>query len=93
MLLQLWSVELSQQSNEMLELQRSRMREEIREYKFRESRLLQDYTELEEENISLQKLVSTLKQNQVNMIHSYIVPLLALVKSMLLYIWDIYTYP
>ena len=49
----------------MLELQRSRMREEIREYKFREARLLQDYTELEEENISLQKLTSTLKQNQV----------------------------
>ncbi|KAK2848589.1 hypothetical protein Q5P01_008423 [Channa striata] len=53
------------ESNEMLELQCCRMREEIREYKFRESRLLQDYTELEEENISLQKLVSTLKQNQV----------------------------
>nr|XP_061809171.1 protein bicaudal D homolog 1-like [Nerophis lumbriciformis] len=53
------------ESNEMLELQRSRMREEVREYKFRESRLIQDYTELEEENISLQKLVSTLKQNQV----------------------------
>ncbi|XP_051546697.1 protein bicaudal D homolog 1-like isoform X2 [Myxocyprinus asiaticus] len=53
------------ESNEMLELQRNRMREEIREYKFREARLLQDYTELEEENISLQKLVSTLKQNQV----------------------------
>ncbi|XP_049422403.1 protein bicaudal D homolog 1-like isoform X2 [Epinephelus fuscoguttatus] len=53
------------ESNEMLELQRSRMREEVREYKFRETRLLQDYTELEEENISLQKLVSTLKQNQV----------------------------
>ncbi|XP_008288538.1 protein bicaudal D homolog 1-like [Stegastes partitus] len=53
------------ESNEMLELQRSRMREEIREYKFRESRLLQDYSELEEENISLQKLVSTLRQNQV----------------------------
>ncbi|KAL3979114.1 thioredoxin reductase (NADPH) [Sarotherodon galilaeus] len=53
------------ESNEMLELQRTRMREEIREYKFRESRLLQDYTELEEENISLQKLVSTLKQSQV----------------------------
>ncbi|KAM6937571.1 protein bicaudal D homolog 1 isoform 2-T2 [Xenentodon cancila] len=51
--------------NEMLELQRSRMREEIKEYKFRETRLLQDYTELEEENITLQKLVSTLKQNQV----------------------------
>ncbi|KAK6319988.1 hypothetical protein J4Q44_G00090950 [Coregonus suidteri] len=53
------------ESNEKLELQRSRMREEIREYKFREARLLQDYTELEEENITLQKLVSTLKQNQV----------------------------
>lgn len=50
----------------MLDLQRNRMREEIKEYKFRESRLLQDYTELEEENITLQKLVSTLKQNQVN---------------------------
>uniref|UniRef100_H3CP55 Bicaudal D homolog 1a n=1 Tax=Tetraodon nigroviridis TaxID=99883 RepID=H3CP55_TETNG len=57
--------ELREQSQEMLELQRCRMREEIREYKDRESRLLQDYTELEEENISLQKLVSTLKQNQV----------------------------
>nr|XP_020458665.1 protein bicaudal D homolog 1-like isoform X3 [Monopterus albus] len=54
-----------QESNEMLELQRSRMREEIKEYKFRETRLLQDYTELEEENITLQKLVSTLKQSQV----------------------------
>lgn len=54
------------QANEMLELQRSRMREEIKEYKFRETRLLQDYTELEEENITLQKLVSTLKQSQVS---------------------------
>ncbi|CAJ1057158.1 protein bicaudal D homolog 1 isoform X2 [Xyrichtys novacula] len=53
------------ESNEMQELQRSRMREEIKEYKFRETRLLQDYTELEEENITLQKLVSTLKQSQV----------------------------
>uniref|UniRef100_A0A670K1P6 BICD cargo adaptor 1 n=1 Tax=Podarcis muralis TaxID=64176 RepID=A0A670K1P6_PODMU len=52
-------------SNEMAELQRIRMKDEIREYKFREARLLQDYTELEEENITLQKLVSTLKQNQV----------------------------
>ncbi|KAG8438652.1 hypothetical protein GDO86_005007 [Hymenochirus boettgeri] len=53
------------ETNEILELQRIRMKDEIREYKFRESRLLQDYTELEEENITLQKLVSTLKQNQV----------------------------
>lgn len=55
------------QANETLELQRTRMREEIKEYKFRETRLLQDYTELEEENITLQKLVSTLKQSQVRM--------------------------
>ncbi|KAJ3596683.1 hypothetical protein NHX12_003087, partial [Muraenolepis orangiensis] len=53
------------ENNDILEVQRSRMREEIKEYKFREARLLQDYTELEEENITLQKLVSTLKQNQV----------------------------
>ncbi|CAL8355433.1 unnamed protein product [Lota lota] len=53
------------ENNDLLEVQRSRMREEIKEYKFREGRLLQDYTELEEENISLQKLVSTLRQNQV----------------------------
>uniref|UniRef100_A0A8C0X995 BICD cargo adaptor 1 n=1 Tax=Castor canadensis TaxID=51338 RepID=A0A8C0X995_CASCN len=56
---------LSESNNEMVELQRIRMKDEIREYKFREARLLQDYTELEEENITLQKLVSTLKQNQV----------------------------
>jgi len=49
------------------------MREEIREYKFRETRLLQDYTELEEENITLQKLVSTLKQNQVCYLQTLIV--------------------
>ncbi|KAJ8002891.1 hypothetical protein DPEC_G00163660 [Dallia pectoralis] len=55
----------SAHTTEMLELQRSRMTDEIREFKFREARLLQDYTELEEENITLQKLVSTLKQNQV----------------------------
>ncbi|KAM9753092.1 protein bicaudal D homolog 1 isoform 2-T2 [Menidia menidia] len=53
------------ESNEILEQQRGRMREEIKECKFRETRLLQDYTELEEENITLQKLVSTLKQSQV----------------------------
>lgn len=54
------------QTIEMLELQKNRMRDEIKEYKFRETRLLQDYTELEEENITLQKLVSTLKQSQVS---------------------------
>ncbi|XP_030069745.1 protein bicaudal D homolog 1 [Microcaecilia unicolor] len=53
------------ENNEILELQRIRMKDEMRENKFREARLLQDYSELEEENITLQKLVSTLKQNQV----------------------------
>lgn len=54
-----------QQNCEMVELQRNQLRDDIKEYKFRESRLLQDYTELEEENISLQKQVSVLKQSQV----------------------------
>lgn len=50
----------------MVELQRARLRDDVREYKIRESRLLQDYTELEEENITLQKQVSLLKQGQVS---------------------------
>lgn len=51
----------------MVELQRNQLRDDIKEYKFRETRLLQDYTELEEENISLQKQVLVLKQSQVRM--------------------------
>ncbi|KAI5101522.1 protein bicaudal D-like 2 [Silurus meridionalis] len=53
------------ENSQVVELQRSRLRDEIKEYKFREARLLQDYSELEEENIALQKSVSVLKQNQV----------------------------
>ncbi|XP_032416813.1 protein bicaudal D homolog 2-like isoform X2 [Xiphophorus hellerii] len=53
------------ENGEMMELQRNQLRDDIKEYKFREGRLLQDYTELEEENISLQKQVSVLKQSQV----------------------------
>lgn len=49
----------------MVELQRNQLRDDIKEYKLLEARLLQDYTELEEENISLQKQVSALKQGQV----------------------------
>ncbi|NXX95957.1 BICD2 protein, partial [Centropus bengalensis] len=52
--------------NQNIEMQRARLRDDIKEYKFREARLLQDYTELEEENICLQKQVSVLKQNQAN---------------------------
>ncbi|XP_068600428.1 protein bicaudal D homolog 2 [Brachionichthys hirsutus] len=53
------------ESNQMVELQRNQLRDDIKEYKFLEARLLQDYAELEEENISLQKQVSALKQSQV----------------------------
>lgn len=56
----------SRQINQNVELQRGRLRDDIKEYKFREARLLQDYSELEEENISLQKQVSVLRQNQVS---------------------------
>ncbi|XP_076022438.1 protein bicaudal D homolog 2-like isoform X2 [Genypterus blacodes] len=53
------------ENSQMVELQRNQLRDDIKEYKFRDARLLQDYTELEEENISLQKQVSMLKQSQV----------------------------
>ncbi|NXO73123.1 BICD2 protein, partial [Phainopepla nitens] len=54
------------QVNQNVEIQRARLRDDIKEYKFREARLLQDYTELEEENICLQKQVSVLKQSQAS---------------------------
>lgn len=38
---------------------------ELKDHKFRETRMLADYSELEEENISLQKQVSSLKSSQV----------------------------
>ncbi|XP_029947343.1 protein bicaudal D homolog 2-like [Salarias fasciatus] len=53
------------ENSDLAELQRSQLRDDIREYKIREARQLQDYSELEEENISLQKQVSVLRQNQV----------------------------
>ncbi len=61
----LFSMSSSLQNSQMVELQRNQLRDDIKEYKFLEARLLQDYTELEEENISLQKQVSMLKQSQV----------------------------
>ncbi|XP_027022922.1 protein bicaudal D homolog 2 [Tachysurus fulvidraco] len=50
---------------EGLEAEKARVREELKEFKVRELQQLQDNTELEEENISLQKQVSLLKENQV----------------------------
>lgn len=45
--------------------ERSKLKAELKDMKFRETRMLQDYSELEEENITLQKQVSNLKCSQV----------------------------
>ncbi|XP_041953258.1 protein bicaudal D homolog 2 isoform X1 [Alosa sapidissima] len=50
---------------ECLEAEKGHMRDEMKEFKVRELQQLQDNSELEEENISLQKQVSVLKENQV----------------------------
>ncbi|XP_056129341.1 protein bicaudal D homolog 2 [Lampris incognitus] len=50
---------------ECQEAEKGHLRDEMKEYKVRELRQLQDNSELEEENISLQKQVSLLKENQV----------------------------
>ncbi|XP_028308985.1 protein bicaudal D homolog 2 isoform X2 [Gouania willdenowi] len=50
---------------ECLEAEKGHLRDEMKEYKIRELRQLQDTGELEEENTSLQKQVSVLKENQV----------------------------
>lgn len=55
------------------EKERKQLRSEVRELKLRETRLLTDYSELEEENITLQKQVSGLKSSQV----STLIPCLA----------------
>ncbi|XP_034075057.1 protein bicaudal D homolog 2-like isoform X1 [Gymnodraco acuticeps] len=53
------------EGSELAELQRGQLRDDLRECEVREARLLQDYSELEDENITLQKQVSVLRQNQV----------------------------
>lgn len=45
--------------------ERKTLKSELKELKFRETRLLSDYSELEEENIGLQKQVSALRSSQV----------------------------
>ncbi|CAD1479782.1 unnamed protein product [Heterotrigona itama] len=51
--------------NETKQTERKSLRTMLRECRFREARLLQDYSELEDENISLQKQVSGLRSSQV----------------------------
>lgn len=45
--------------------ERKTLKSELKELKYRETRLLSDYSELEEENISLQKQISVLRSSQV----------------------------
>ncbi|XP_050077021.1 protein bicaudal D [Anopheles maculipalpis] len=45
--------------------ERARLKAELKDMKYREARMLADYSELEEENISLQKQVSSLRSSQV----------------------------
>ena len=54
-----------QQKLDTLEEQRRQLKSELKEFKIRENRNIMDYAELEEENCSLQKQVSVLKQSQV----------------------------
>lgn len=42
-----------------------KLKSELKDLKFRETRMLADYSELEEENITLQKQVSNLRCSQV----------------------------
>lgn len=50
---------------EVTDWERKSLKREVKELKMRESRLLQDMSELEDENISLQKHVSGLKSSQI----------------------------
>lgn len=59
------------QECECLEAEKGHLRDEMKEYKVREQRQLQDNAELEDENISLQKQVSVLKENQVGYYSCY----------------------
>uniref|UniRef100_A0A1B0GPT8 Uncharacterized protein n=2 Tax=Phlebotomus papatasi TaxID=29031 RepID=A0A1B0GPT8_PHLPP len=47
------------------EAEKMKLKAELKDLKFRETRMLSDYSELEEENISLQKQVSSLRSSQV----------------------------
>ena len=46
---------------ELSDHEKKQLKSELKDFKFRESRLFQDYSELEDENITLQKQISALK--------------------------------
>lgn len=54
-----------QKASEVLDHELKTVKGEMKEYRFRETRLLTDYSELEEENVALQKQVSTLRSTTV----------------------------
>lgn len=53
-------------TTEQLEIQNKQMKKDLKELKFREARNMSDYSELEDENINLQKQLLQLKQTQVD---------------------------
>ncbi|XP_017481245.1 PREDICTED: protein bicaudal D-like [Rhagoletis zephyria] len=55
-----------QEKKEIYEKERKKLISELKDFKLRESRLLTENNELDEENISLQKQVSLLKSSQVD---------------------------
>ncbi|KAA0196649.1 hypothetical protein HAZT_HAZT004309, partial [Hyalella azteca] len=52
-------------SKDISDHEKMQIKAELKDLKFRETRLFQDYSELEDENISLQKQISNLKSSQV----------------------------
>ena len=54
------------ETKDVTHLEIKEMRSDLKEYKVRETRMLSDYSELEEENIMLQKQISNLRTSQVN---------------------------
>lgn len=54
-----------QKGCEVYEHELKSIKSEVKEYRFRETRLLTDYSELEEENVALQKQVSSLRSTTV----------------------------
>lgn len=52
--------------------EKMKLKAELKDLKFRETRMLADYSELEEENITLQKQVSGLRSSQVRRVDALI---------------------
>ena len=54
------------EKKEIIEKERKKLINELKDYKIRESRLLSENNELDDENVALQKQVSLLKSSQVD---------------------------